>query len=36
MATAADHSGFLNPEPPRRRGESVFVRAIATNGVIAL
>jgi hypothetical protein len=34
MATAQDHIGFLNPEPPRRRAESMFVRVIATNGIV--
>jgi hypothetical protein len=36
MATAQDHMGFLNPEPRRRRGESMFVRVIATNGIVGL
>jgi hypothetical protein len=36
MATAEDHSGFLASEPARRRGESMFVRVIATNGVVGL
>jgi hypothetical protein len=36
MATAEDHSGFLNPAPPRRRAESTFVRVISTNGIIGI
>ena len=30
------HEGFLNPEPPRRPGESVAVRLIATAGIVGL
>jgi hypothetical protein len=35
MVIAEDH-GFLNPDPVRRRGESVLVRVVATNGVVGL
>jgi hypothetical protein len=36
MATGQDHTGFLNPAPPRRRTESMFVRVIATNGIVGV